>query len=104
MQFDVHANPVTGARRTYPWVVELQSSLADAGRTRIVAPLVPRAEFGSGTTGRLVPIVQVNGTDHAVLVPSLASIPARDLGPAVQSAAYARAELLAAVDLLFSGV
>jgi toxin CcdB len=104
MQFDVHANPVTAARRAYPWVVELQSPLADAGRTRVVAPLVPRAALGSGTTGRLVPIVQVQGADHAVLVPSLASVPARDLGPAVESAVYARAELLAAVDLLFFGV
>jgi toxin CcdB len=104
MQFDVHANPVKSARRVYPWVVELQSPVADAGRTRVVAPLVPRDALGSETTGRLVPIVQVHGTEHVVLVPSLASVPACDLGPPVGSAVYARAELLAAVDLLFFGV
>jgi toxin CcdB len=103
MQFDVHRNPVAAARRAYPWVVVLQSPLADAGRTRIVAPLVPRGALGVAT-GRLVPVVRVQGEEHAVLVTSLAAVPARDLGPVVESAVHARAELLAAVDLLFFGV
>ena len=102
MQFDVHRNPVAAARRAYPWVVVLQSPLADAGRTRVVAPLVPRAALGVAT-GRLVPTIHVEGVEHAVLVPSVAAVPARELGPVVESAVYARAELLAAVDLLFYG-
>lgn len=103
MQFDVHRNPVVAARRAYPWVVVLQSPLADAGRMRVVAPLVPRGAL-SVATGRLVPIVRVEGEEHAVLVPSLAAVPASELGPAVDSAVYARPELLAAIDLLFFGV
>ncbi|MCZ8133073.1 MAG: CcdB family protein [Steroidobacteraceae bacterium] len=103
MQFDVHPNPVPAARRAYPYVVVLQSSLADAGRQRIVAPLVPRSALKT-STGRLVPAVRVQGEDYAVLVPSLAAVAARDLAAPVESAVYARSELLAALDLLFFGV
>lgn len=101
-QFDVHANPVVRAREAYPYVVVLQSPLADAGRSRVVAPLVPRAKLPA-LAGRLAPTVTVVGVEHAVLVPSLTAIPARELGPAIASVAAARAELLSAVDLLFFG-
>jgi toxin CcdB len=102
-QFDVHRNPVPGARRAYPFVVELQSAFADSGRTRVVAPLVPRDAL-PGAAGRLAPIVSVAGGEYAVLVPSLATLPVRDLESPVASAVAARAELLSAVDLLFFGV
>lgn len=102
MQFDVHRNPVTAARRAYPYVVVMQSPLVDLGSARIVAPLVSRAALPAAT-GRLTPVIRVASEEYVAMVPSLASIPARDLGTAVESAAYARTELLAAVDLLFFG-
>jgi toxin CcdB len=102
-QFDVHRNPVPGARRAYPYVVVMQSPLADTGRSRIVAPLVPRSAIARAT-GPLIPSVTVAEKDYAVLVPSLTTIPADALGEAVASAASNRAELLTAVDLMFFGV
>lgn len=102
-QSDVHANPVAAARRAYPYVVVLQSPLADVGRSRVVAPLVPRAKLPAAA-GRLVPTVAVRGVDHAVLVPALTAIPARELGASIASVSSARTELLSAVDLLFFGV
>lgn len=81
----------------------MQSSLAGAGRTRIVAPLVPRAALAAAT-GRLTPVVRIGSEDYVALVPSLAGVAARDLEPAVESATYARAEFLGAIDLLFFGV
>ena len=103
MQFDVHRNPVPAARGAYPYVVVLQSALADAGRRRVVAPLVPRHALAL-ESNRLLPVLQVQGKEYAVLVPSLAAVGARDLDAPVESAAHARADLLAAVDLLFFGV
>jgi hypothetical protein len=38
-QFDVFVNPISQARRAYPYVAVLQSDLAEAGPERIVAPL-----------------------------------------------------------------
>lgn len=102
-QFDVHRNPVPGGRRAYPYVVVMQSPLADAGRTRIVAPLVPRTAI-TRATGPLIPSVTVAEKEYAVLVPSLTTVPADALGEAISSASSRRAALLAAVDLMFFGV
>ncbi len=102
-QFDVHRNPIPAARRAYPYVVVLQSTLADAGRARIVAPLVPRRALGD-LAGRLTPSVSINDAEYVVLVPSLTAIPAQALDAPVGSAQEQRPALLAAIDRLFFGV
>ena len=102
-QFDVHPNPIPGARRAYPWVVVLQSELAGSSGRRIVAPMAPRAAF-SKSSGRLVPFVRFDGGDYAVLVPALTSIASRELVEPAGSLADLRSPLLAAVDYLFFGV
>ena len=102
-QFDIFENPIARARRAYPFVVVLQSDLAETGRDRIVAPLVPRARL-AGTAGRLTPHVRVSGADHVLLVPSMAAMRADDLkANRGQLAAY-RNDIVAALDFLFLGV
>jgi len=102
-QFDVHPNPVPAARRAYPWVVVMQSDIVASSRTRLVAPLAPREAFAP-SPGRLAPVARFVDAEFVVLVPALVSIPARDLEVPAGSIAAHRAELLAAVDLLFYGV
>lgn len=102
-QFDVHPNPITAARRAYPWVVVLQSAFANASRDRIVAPLVPRASYPQ-MTGRLTPAVHVAGVEYVLMVPSLAGVAARDLGEPNGSLGASRLEILAALDYLFFGI
>ena len=46
-QLEVFDNPIVKARGSYPLVVVLESDLADTGRERIVAPLVPRARVAA---------------------------------------------------------
>ena len=101
-QFDVHPNPVPAARSAYPWVVDMQSNVAASSRARLVAPLAPRAAFAP-SPGRLAPVTRFEGADFVVLVPALVSIPVRALESPAGSLAAHRAELLAAVDLLFYG-
>jgi toxin CcdB len=102
-QFDVFTNPIARAKRAYPLVVVLQSDIAETGRERIVAPLVPRSRL-SGTVGRMTPHVDIDGVAHVVLVPALAAVPAADLkGIRGQLVRY-RSELVASLDYLFLGV
>jgi len=103
-QFDAFVNPIPAARRAYPFVVTLQADIAQKnGQEQIVAPLVP-AESMPKTPGRLTPLVSIEGALHAVLVPALTGIRARDLPQRHCSVAAARGELLAAIDYLFFGV
>jgi len=102
-QFDVFTNPITAARRAYPFVVVLQADLADTGRERIVAPLAPTARLG-GTVGRLTPHVHIAGIEHMLLVPSMAAIAPADVrGVRGHLVAY-RDAIVAALDNLFLGV
>jgi toxin CcdB len=102
-QFDVFVNPITAARRAYPFVVALQSDFAQYARDQIVAPLVPLTLIPK-VISRLTPIVALDGSEHMLLVPAIAGVRSRDLGKRHSSIAAARSELLAAIDYLFFGV
>lgn len=102
-QFDVFVNPIPAARGAYPFVVAMQSDFASHATDQIVAPLAPRASMQKAA-GRLTPTVAVNGADHSVLVPRLTAMRTADLAKRVGSVAFARGELLAAIDYLFCGV
>jgi toxin CcdB len=103
MQFDVYINPISAARRAYPFVVAMQSEIANNASDQIVAPIAPRDNL-LRSAGRLMPVVALQGTDHVVLVPRLTVMRSRDLKQKVTSIASARAPLLAAIDYLFFGV
>jgi toxin CcdB len=102
-QFEVFANPITRARRAYPYVVVLQAEVAHIGRDRAVAPTVPRAALPA-IPGRLTPVVRIKGKDFVLLVTSLTTLPATSLGTPVASLADRREGILAAIDYLFFGV
>jgi toxin CcdB len=102
-QFDVYANPVPAARRSYPFVINLQSDLLADGELAVVAPLAPRRLLPSAV-GRLTPAVPVDDQEYLVLTNSLNSLPVRVLEKRIANLADHRQPLMAAVDLLFVGV
>jgi toxin CcdB len=101
-QFDVFVNPLSIARRAYPFVVVMQSDIANNAGDQIVAPLAPKASMPKGA-GPLTPMVSVNGKNLIVIVPRLTAIRSRDLTESQCSIAGARRDLLAAIDYLFFG-
>lgn len=102
-QFDVFANPVTRARRAYPYVVLLQAGVAQTGHDKVVAPTAPRAAFPA-IPGRLTPVVTIEQNDFVLLVTSLTTLPGSCLRTAMASLADRREDILAAIDYLFFGV
>jgi toxin CcdB len=102
-QYDVFDNPIPPARRAFPFVAILQSELADTGRDRMVAPLVPRTRM-TGTVGRLTPIVKVANVEHVLLVPRMTAISATDLRVVKDRLTAYRADIVAALDFLFLGI
>jgi toxin CcdB len=102
-QFDVFDNPITQARRAYPYIAVLQSDRAKTGNDRIVAPLVPRGRI-SGTAGRLTPYVKVLTVEHVLLTPSITAIPVAGLREIRDSLKPFRDDIVAALDCLFLGI
>ncbi|HYD65799.1 CcdB family protein [Azospirillum sp.] len=103
MQFEVFPNPIVRARRVFPYVAVLQSNIADTNRDRVVAPLSAEPD-ALRMAKRLIPKVRVQGADFALVVPSLASVPADSLQGSVGSIARHRDAVTAALDYLFQGI
>jgi toxin CcdB len=66
-------------------------------------PLAPRRKYGATPIKRLNPIVSVRGVEYIAVVQELAAIPTRELGEVHGSLLAQRNELIAALDLLFTG-
>jgi len=101
--YDVFDNPIPRAKGAFPFVTVLQSELADTGRERMVAPLVPRAHM-PGVSGRLTPIVKVCDVEHVLLVPRMTPVEIADLDGVKDHLTPYRNEIVAALDFLFLGV
>jgi toxin CcdB len=103
-QFSVHKNKNAKTKGTYPYLVDIQSDLLRDLNTRVVVPLAKLADIGKKPMQTLTPVVDVDGQKYAMLIPQLAGIPVRDLGASVGSVVARRADIVAAVDFLVTGI
>jgi len=83
-------------------VLDLQTDLIDTG-SRVVAPLVPISD-GPRVIGRLEPVVEVQGADHALHTAEMAAIPSMLLkGQPIADLSGSDYEIRGALDMVFSG-
>ncbi|MDU8913412.1 CcdB family protein [Aestuariicoccus sp. MJ-SS9] len=95
-QFQVYR--VAGGRL----VLDLQTDLIDTG-SRVVAPLVPVSD-GPRVIGRLEPVFEIQGEDHALHTAEMAAIPSALLkGRPIADLSGADYEIRGALDMVFSG-
>lgn len=101
-QFDVMANPFPRSRGRQPFLVNLQSDLlARTLDTIVVAPLEP----AHGTfADRLNPSVTLEGDSYVVIAQEVVTVRKSVVGKACGSIANDRDKIIAALDLLFTGI
>ncbi len=102
-QFDVYANPDPDTSDVYPYLVDLQHALLDVLGTTVVAPLV-RGALSDGRISRLNPAFVIEGRDVFLSVQELAGVSRAGLGEVVTSVASRRDDIVASLDLLFTGI
>lgn len=102
MQHDVYVNPGETTRAAFPFIVDVQSNLAE-GRDRLVAPLVAAGNLPKAT-GRVSPLVRHDGQDYRLALMLMTAVPARRLTDAVGSVGTHRDDITRAIDWLFTGV
>lgn len=99
-EFLLYVNPNAQTRSEYPYLLDLQSALLDDLSTRVVAPL--------GRVARpisiLCPEVEIEGERWVVLTQQLAGIAKKQLAEPVSDLSHYRTEIVAALDLLFTGI
>jgi len=102
-QFTVHKNPNARTRTAIPFLLDMQCDLFSVLATRVVVPLYALEALGSATMARLTPVLRFQDRNLVAMVPELAGVARRNLGPAVGDLTSARAELIQAMDLLLTG-
>lgn len=100
--FDVVPNPMQQARKARPFYVCVQHRLLDHLRTRIMAPLLNAN--GDQQQSRLYPLLNV-GDRMVILDPTdLVTMEVRHLGQPIANLASESFRIVAALDLVFTGV
>jgi len=102
-QFAVHENPSRKTRQDIPFLLDVQSDLMSVLVTRVVVPLYRKEALGAQTMARLTPRVRFQGNDLVAMVPELAGVGRKHLGPAVGDLGSEKNILLQAIDLLLTG-
>jgi toxin CcdB len=100
-QFDLFRNP---RGRPYPVLLDVQADLLSALATRVVVPMARLSGYGVRPITLLNPTVKVAGVEYVLVFQELAAIPASALGKPIGSLASHRSALVAAIDLLFTGI
>jgi toxin CcdB len=103
-QFDVYrnANPATRAR--IPYLLDVQSDLLDPLATRVVVPLCKPEVLAGKPAERLNPTFEIEGRKVLMLTPELAGVPRKLLGEPVAGLARERRAIVAALDLVLTGI
>ena len=102
-QYSVHENPNPRTRGEVPFLLDVQSDVLSILATRVVVPLCdPEARHAQAMT-RLTPVVKVKDKSLIAMVPEMAGIHQRDLGPIAGDLSSQRNELLQAIGLLLTG-
>ncbi len=102
-QFTVYRNKSSRSKGRIPFLLDVQSDLLSELHTRVVIPLYSKTASGGKPMTRLAPELEVEGRKLVLITPQLAGVSVKDLGEPVASLAPHRAEIIAALDLLFTG-
>lgn len=103
-QFTVYENTNPATRAALPLLLNVQSNLIRDLNTRVVVPLAPAAEMQAQRLRVLTPLLEIDGEQYLMLTPQMAGIPTRLLGSAVADLSIQRDEIVAALDLLITGI
>lgn len=102
-QFDVYRNSDASTRARFPFLLDIQSDLLESLATRVVVPLASASEDATPIE-RLMPVFEVGGKRVIMRTPQIAGVPRKAIGAQVGSLADRRHEIVAALDVLITGV
>ncbi len=102
-QFDVYQNPNRDTSDAIPFLLDVQADLLDRLATRVVVPLIVAEEMPLAAT-QLNPQFKIKGVAVVMSTAELAGLPSRTLGDKIASLKNKRDEIIAALDMLFTGI
>jgi toxin CcdB len=103
-QFDVYKNRNAATRARFPLLLDVQSDLLEPLSTRVVVPLSPVTAARDLVMKQLAPVLTIDGKQYVMLTPQLAGVSTRELGQSTGNLVAERAKIIAALDLLITGI
>ncbi|GAB6043366.1 CcdB family protein [Endothiovibrio diazotrophicus] len=103
-QFALYRNEDDASNRIYPFFIDVQNPLLGELNSRLVIPLTSYGMLNHTDTKRLCPVFHLDGGDFVLLTHQMTSVPKSILRTEVTSLERFRYEILAAIDLLISGI
>lgn len=103
MQFAVYRNANKAGARAVPYLLDIQNDLIDSLKTRVVVPLVSPSKVESAVS-RLMPIFEIEGLPWVMDTALLAGVSTKSIGKRVTSLSDDRIRIIAALDVLISGI
>ena len=101
-QFDVIPNPLPSGREHKPYLICIQHRQLDHLQTRILAPLLSGKAQKEET--RLHPGFRIGGKAVYLDPADLVTLPVKRLGKTIANLESARDKIIAALDLVFTGI
>jgi len=103
-QFAVHKNTNAATKAAVPFLLDVQSDLISELATRVVVPLYTATAMKGKTLRSLMPTFEIDDKQYVMVTPQLAGIATRQLGAQVADLSAQRNEIIAALDLLITGI
>jgi toxin CcdB len=103
-QFRVYENPNSTTKKTYPYLLDIQSNLLDGLRTTVVIPLCPVSVAGKAAISKLCPTLTIENQSYIAFTQQLAGIDRKTLGKEICDLSHFRPEIIDALDFIISGI
>jgi len=103
-QFTLYKNEDISTNEVYPFFIDIQHSLLDNLNSRMVIPLSTHKILNNTDAKRLCPILHFDEGSFVLLTHQMTSVPKSILKTEVTSLEKYRYEILAAIDMLISGI
>jgi toxin CcdB len=103
-QFTVYANKNAKTRKTFPYVIDIQSDLLEGLQTTVVIPLCKASQLNDQIIAKLCPLVEINGEKFVAMSQQLAGIDRNQLGKEITNLSANRSQFIAAIDFMISGI
>ena len=90
-------------KKSYPFLLDIQSELLSYIDTRLVIPLSPMANFNNQLIKNVNAIIRIQNQDYLLLTQQMAAIPVGMIGEEVMFCEEQRQEILRCIDFLITG-
>jgi len=102
-QFDISKNNSKTSKNDVPYIMEIQSESVSILDTRIVVPLRKAENNLDKMISKIHVSIEVGNKKYIAFISEMAAIPSGIMSSAISNGGLKRTEIIAAIDLLFTG-